>query len=101
MTQNINDAKKKFEEKLIEGLSAQGNIDGKEIIVNSDILSYILLLNANNNNESIDKSITSETLRFNIFKFIKLSDFNIKEKYDLYKQKYISDNDLYKFKKFF
>ena len=98
MTQNINDAKQKFEEKLIEGLSAQGNIDGKEIIVNSDILSYILLLNANNNNESIDKSITSETLRFNIFKFIKLSDFNIKEKYDLYKQKYISEDDIQKLK---
>ena len=99
MTQNTTDAKKKFEEKLIEGLSAEGNIDRNINITNSDILSYVLLLNANNN-ESIDKSITSETLRFNIFKFIKLSDININimKKYDLYKQIYISDNDIQKLK---
>ena len=102
MTQNITSAKKNFEEKLIEDLSKvnvdNDNIEEKINIKNSDILSYILLLNATNN-DSIDKSISLElkkTLRFNIFKFIKLSDFNIKEKYDLYKQKYISDDDIQK-----
>ena len=104
MTQNTTDAKKKFEEKLIEGLRAQGNIEGNINIKNSDILSYILLLNATNNesiNKSINKSIPLElkkTLRFNIFKFIKLSDLNINimKKYDLYKQKYISNDDINK-----
>ena len=99
MTQNISDAKKKFEEKLIEGLSAQGNIEEKKNIENSDILSYILLLNATNNKSNIifDESKLNK-IKFNIFKFIQLSDFNfnIMTKYDLYKQKYISNDDINK-----
>ena len=96
MTQNITSAKKNFEEKLIEGLSAEGNIEGKINIEKSDILSYILLLNATNNNKFDESELNK--IKFNIFKFIQLSDFNfnIMTKYDLYKQKYISDDDIQK-----
>ena len=110
MTQNINDAKKKFEEKLIEGLSAQGNIlaEGYSVDINNfikddkflDILYNMLLLN-NNNSKIISEVIDTfelSNINFNIFKFIQLSDFNLIEKNNLYKKKNISNYDIKKFK---
>ena len=102
MTQNITDAKQnfkeefkeEFEKELLKELNKENKKENKkENIINidkSDILSYILLLDSAYNKSFYDKiRITKLEVNFNIFRFITLSDFNIKQKYDqdLYKQK--------------